>query len=186
LNRFWFVERLIEPEPVPLAAPLELPVGSIPIELVCRLGKPTPLFKPVLVSVPKVPGLKPLPAVIPVEMPELFMPPPNEPAPGLAAPPTPAPAPPPPVSCAKANVEPRARAAANVIVASFMVLSFLERWDNNRDYSIVPKIHGDSSRRIASVMVGAAPGPGSRPCPDCAPRRARPYLAAGSSRGRPR
>jgi hypothetical protein len=100
-------------------APLVLPVGLIVIELVCRLGKPTPLFKPVLVSVPKVPGLKPLPAVIPVEMPELFKgPPPNEPTPGFAAPPTPAP----PVSCAKANVEPRARTAANVIVASFMVL----------------------------------------------------------------
>jgi hypothetical protein len=142
LNKFWLIGRLIEPEPVPPVAPLEL--GLIVIELVCRFGKPTPLFKPVPVSVPKVPGLKPLPAVIPVEMPELFMgPPPNEPALGFAAPPTPAPAPPPPVSCAKANVEPRARTAANVIVASFIVLSFLERWDNNRDHSIVPKIHCD-------------------------------------------
>src|SRR5258708_34107205 len=114
----------------------------MPIELVFLCGEPTPLFKPVVCVLVPVPVLKPVPAVIPVLFKE---PPPIEPALGLAAPrppdtpPAPAPAPPPPVPCANAHVEPRARTAANAIVVNIMVLSFLERWDNNRGYSIAPK-----------------------------------------------
>jgi hypothetical protein len=70
-----------------------------------------------------------------------------------------------------------------------------DRWQNRICSSPLPTgldcgpMRGAAHRqktRIASVMVGAAPGSSSRPCPDCGLRRARPRSARGSTRGRSR